>query len=229
MDDERMRERLRPFLEAGLLSVLPTTFQIRQGELAMLPYVLSSDATDESRYRRAPFGHPLLRQPLILLEVGVDHLDPGCSLGARPASIITHLLMTYHQGMPVFDLQLLQTHPDGLDQLERAVVEQLEGTTARARHLRRTIAAILADPSSYHRLFLGDDGYVARARRFEYATPESEGSDFPAEFFGLVPFLEHCARTYPRRVGDVGLARLPAHLAHLATRRVRSGRWRMLA
>ena len=39
--------RLAPFVEAGLVPRIPTAMQVRQGELQMLPYVISSDATNE--------------------------------------------------------------------------------------------------------------------------------------------------------------------------------------
>lgn len=219
-----LSERLRVFLDAGLLRAIPTAFQIRQGELAMLLYVVSSDATDESRYVGRPLGHPLVRQPLILSQVGVDHLDPGCSLGARLSSVATHVLFTFHQGMPVYDLQLMQTHANGLSWFRREVEEHLDGRTPRARRRNALLATILNDPAEYHRRFLGEDGYIARAERLDYPRPEDEGSDFPPEFFSLVGFLDHCASAYPRSPSEVGALRLPTHLARLATRRIREGK-----
>lgn len=219
-----LERRLRPFLEAGLLSDVPTPFQIRQGELEMLPYVLSSDATDESRYTRSAFGHPIVRQALILWMVGRDHLDPGCSLGARLESIATHLLATHHQGMPVFDLQLAQTHPEGLARLRALIEEHLERRTDAARRRARILERILIDPDGYHRLFLGEGGFLARAERFDYPAPADEASEFPPEFFSLTGFLSHCARAYPRTRAEVGWVRLPGHLARLSGRRFREGK-----
>ena len=51
MPPRDLTTRLRPFLDAGLMTHVPTPFQIRQGELVMFPYVISSEATDESRLR----------------------------------------------------------------------------------------------------------------------------------------------------------------------------------
>ncbi len=224
MGPNELERRLRPFLDAGLMTRVPTSFQIRQGELAMLPYVISSDATDETRYRRGALGHPIVRQFLILSMVGRDHLNPGCSLGARFESIATHLLATYHQGMPVFDLQLLHTHPDGLARFRAAVTEHLARATARARRRARWIGRILQDPDGYHRLFLGEEGFIARASRMDYRAPEAEGSELPPEFFSLAGFLEHCARSYPAAPSDVGWSRLPGHFLRLASRRFREGK-----
>src|SRR6266540_3450077 len=109
-----LEQRLRLFLDAGLLRRLPTPWQIRQGELQMVPYVTSTDATAAEGYEGRPFGHPVLRQPLIFSQVGPDHLRIGSGLGCAHESVCTHLELTYHRGMPVFDLQVVQTHPDGL-------------------------------------------------------------------------------------------------------------------
>jgi len=224
VNSEELERRLRPFLDAGLLTRIPTRFQIRQGEAAMVPYVISSDATDEARYTRTLFGRPLVRQLVIFSMVGRDHLDPGCSLGARFASIATHLLFTYHQGMPVFDMQLLHTHPEGLPRFRKVVEDHLARATREAESRARWIGRILADPDAYHRLFLGDDGFIARAERFEYPTPADEGSDFPPEFFSLASFLQHCAETYPRTPAEVGWPSIPGHLLRLAGRRFREGK-----
>jgi hypothetical protein len=229
MIDHRMRpqdleRRLRPFLDAGLMTRIPTTFQIRQGECAMLPYVLSSDATDEAQYTRSVFGHPIVRQFLILSMVGRDHLNPGCSLGARFESIATHLLATFHQGMPVFDLQLMHTHPNGLGRFREILTEHLARATPRAKRRARWIGRILVDPNAYHQLFLGEQGFIARAERMDYRAPEAEGSDLPPEFFSLAGFLEHCARTYPPAASDVGWSNLPRHLLGLLGRRFREGK-----
>lgn len=211
-------ERLRPFVERGLLRNVPNRVQIRQAELGMLAYVLSSDATDERRYEGRVLGHPLVRQPVIFAHVGLDHLDPGCSLGASHASIVTHLLFTYHRGTPVFDLQLLQTHPDGLDRARASIVRHLGAADPATARRRRFISAILNDPDEYHRRFLGPTGFLARAAAFEYPTPADEGSPFPPEYFSLVAFLEHAA-TFPRRPRELGVIGLGTHLARLATRR----------
>ena len=109
--------RLAPFVEAGLIPVLPTHAQIAQGEVEMLPYVISSDATVEPRYAGAPLGHPVVRQPILLALIGRDHLDTGTGVACELDSVIRHLHFTYHQGMPVWDLQVIQTHPGGLQRL----------------------------------------------------------------------------------------------------------------
>jgi hypothetical protein len=213
--------RLRVFTDAGLLRQIPTQWQLRQGEWEMTPYVMSTDATDERAYKR--LGHPVLRQAIILREVGIDHLATGSALGVELESVITHLQLTFHQGMPVFDLQIVQTHPNGLERLRAALEDMAAGTTPLGRRRRRIAAAIFLDPDAYLARFFGPDGWLARAARFDYATPAEEGSAFPPEFFSLVGLVDYCATKFPAE-RDVSWARLPGHLLHLAGRRFREGR-----
>lgn len=215
-----LQDRLRPFLDAGLLARVPTPAQLRQGAIEMTPYVISTDATDEGGYRPVT-GHPWVRQPLIASQVGIDHFRTGSGLGARLSSLIAHLQLTYHQGMPVFDLQVVQTHPNGLDLLRAAIADiaSVAPVDPVNRRRRRIAHLILRDPDGYYARFLGDEGWIARAARFDYPAPDAEGSRFPPEFFSLVGFLDHCATAFPAEA-----SRSPARIVRLATRRFREGR-----
>lgn len=215
---------LAVFREHGMVGEVPTAFQLLQGVFAMAPYVLSSDATNESRYRGAPFGRPLMRQPILIWETGFDHLRVGPAFGAKIESLCTHLHMTYHQGMPVFDLQVAHCKPGGLDHLRARTEEVLAGKTEYAKHRRKRQRLILPRADEYLQEFLGDHGWIARAQRFDYPKPDVEDSVFPPEFFGLVDFVNHCVTAYPAQVADVGRLKVPLHLAYLATRRLREGR-----
>lgn len=212
--------RLRPFLDAGLLRAVPTAWQIRLGQIEMTPYVISTDATAEEGYRRG-FGHPLVRQPLVFSQVGLDHLRTGSALGARLESLCAHLQLTYHRGMPVFDLQAVQTHAGGLDRLAAAIEKIRAGATPAGQRRRAIARLILRDPDGYFDRFLGEGGWIARAARFDYATAAEGESRFPPEFFSLVGFLDHCAARFPPRPG---WRRAPRELVSLATRRFREGR-----
>ncbi|MBK7974243.1 MAG: hypothetical protein IPK07_13505 [Deltaproteobacteria bacterium] len=214
-------DRLRVFTDAGLLTRLPTRWQLVQGTIEMTPFVLSSDATAERRYVGAPLGHPVLRQPLILGAVGLDHLRTGPALAARFGSVCKHLHLTYHQGMPVFDLQVIQTHPDGLARFRARTEELIEGTSPRARRLNALVAWILPRAADYYREFLGAQGWVARAERLDYPTPEEAGSPLAPEHYSLVGFLDYCAQAFPAAPRELPLTRQPAHLLRLAGRRFR--------
>lgn len=224
MNDIEMQRRLAVFVDAGLLERIPTTWQIRQGELEMTPYVISTDATAEEGYRDRAIAHPLVRQLVLLSHVGRDHLRSGSALDASLESICAHLVLTFHRGMPGFDLQIIQTHPGGLARLAAAVEEALARSTALGKRRWGIAAALFANPSHYLEQFLGDSGWIARAARFDYESVASAGSKFPPEFFTLAAFLGYCARQFPAVPREVGWAHMPAHVATLATRRFREGR-----
>jgi hypothetical protein len=224
MNANHLSQRVRVFREAGLLDRVPTLFQLHQGELQMAPYVTSTDATAEEGYRGARLGHPVLRQPLIVSQVGLDHFRLGSALGVKLSSLCAHLQLTFHQGMPVFDLQVIQTHDDGLDVLRSSLVELLAGRTPRARRRRRLASLILANPDAYWSSFLGDQGWIARAARFDYPDAEEQGSAFPPEYYSLVGFLRHCAESFPASASEVPLRAWPTHVLDLVSRRFREGR-----
>jgi hypothetical protein len=220
---DSLAQRLACFTEAGLIAAIPTRYQILQGTVEMTPYVVSTDATAERHYKGARFGHSLVRQPLIFSKVGFDHLRTGPAMAARHESICKHLHFTYHEGMPVFDLQVVQTHPNGLRRLRERTEELLANETDSARRHNRFVAMILPNAHDYYAQFLGDEGWIARAERLDYPAPDSEGSAFPPEFFSLVAFLNYCARTFPAQRSDLPWYLRPGHIARLAGRRYREG------
>ncbi|MBS1122600.1 MAG: hypothetical protein H6Q90_4828 [Deltaproteobacteria bacterium] len=219
-----LAQRLSVFLRAGLVRQIPSRWQQIQGTVEMAPYVASLDATEERWYRGALLGHPVLRQPLILSQVGIDHLRIGSGLGAKLESVCRHLQLTHHRGMPVFDLQVIQTHPGGLEVLRLSLEASLAEATPKARRQNRVARLILPRASVYYERFLGTAGWIARAERLDYPEPPEEGSRFPSEFFSLAGFLNHCAAAFPASLDELPLHAVLAHLARLAGRRARERR-----
>lgn len=215
-------DRLRVFRDAGLLDRVPTRWQLLQGEIEMTPYVISTDATAEEGYRDHLWSKPVPRQLLIFAHVGRDHVRTGSALGAKLESLCAHLAVTFHRGMPVFDLQVVQTHRDGLQRLTAAIEEARDGSTPLGLRRRTLATRLFRDPDAYFAQFLGERGWIARAARFDYPEPAVEGSRFPPEFFSLVALAAYCARTFPERPRDVMPWRYPGHIARLATRRFRA-------
>ena len=213
-----LEKRLAPFLDAGMLDVVPSPAQIRQGELEMALYVISADATREDLYRNAPWGHPWIRQPFILSQVGPDHFQIGAGLGSSVDAICAHLHFTFHQGMPSWDLQLLQTHPGGLDRLRERVEGLLAPATPAQRRQAWLASRIVPDATAYHRQFLGERGWIARAERLDY--PAADSTDLPPEFADLTAFLSY-VRRFPVALSWAQWARQGPWLA---TRRIREGR-----
>jgi len=213
--------RLAPFIAAGLMPQLPTPWQVTQGSFAMAPWVISTDVTDETAYRRRLLAHPVVRQPLLLSRIGLDHFAMGSGLRSRLGSVVQHLILTHHSGFPLFDLQLVQTHPDGLTVLRAAIEDVLCDATPSARRTRRLAERLFVDAESYLRCFTDPGGWIDRAAALDYPTAAAEGSAMPPEFFGLVPFLNHCAHAYPRSVAQHGRARAPLQLLRLLGHRFR--------
>jgi hypothetical protein len=216
-----LADRLQVFVDAGLITRLPTRWQLLQGEIEMTPYVISTDATAEEGYRDHLASHPVVRQLMIFAHVGRDHLRTGSALGAKLESICAHLVLTYHRGMPVFDLQIIQTHRGGLERLRAAIEETLGETTALGRRRRRIATTLLRDPVAYLEQFLGDRGWIARAARFDYPPPAAEGSKFPPEFFSLITLAAYCEASFPASPRDLSAGHYPRHLLRLASRRAR--------
>jgi hypothetical protein len=205
-----LNQRLQPFRDAGLLHTLPTPAQVLQGELEMMLFVISTDVTEEALYAGAPLSHPVLRQPLLACRIGLDHFRIGTGLGAAAISVVRHLLLTIHQDMPVWDLQVLQTHPGGLALLRDGIAAARSGED---RATRRLMALICPDPEGYLSRFLGPDGWIARAERLDYAPPPAS---LPPEFASLTAFMAHCT-AHPLRL-------TPGRAAWLLSRRFREGR-----
>lgn len=218
-----LADRLNIFVAAGLVPRVPTRWQLLQGEIEMTPYVVSTDATAEEGYRDHLASHPLVRQLAIFGHVGLDHLRTGSALGAKLESVCAHLILTFHRGMPVFDLQVIQTHDHGLDRLRAAIRETLASSTKLGSRRKRIASRLLLDPTGYLEQFLGDTGFIARAERFDYPTPEDQGSKFPREFWSLVDLANYCAATFPERPRDLAWSAYPRHVLRLASRRTRAG------
>ncbi|MFT4622283.1 MAG: hypothetical protein ACI8PZ_000939 [Myxococcota bacterium] len=217
-----LSHRLAPFIDRGLLSGVPNPWQLAQGGLAMTPYVLSPDVTAERHYRDVWVARPVPRQLMLLRVNGLDHLSSGSGLRIRLRSVCRHLQLTWHEGMPVFDLQLAQTHPDGLHILRRSTAALLAPRTAEERRVRRVADRLFPAPEEYFATFLEPGGWIDRAAAFDYSTAAEDGSNMPAEYHTLTGFLEHCL-TLPASPADVGWGRVPVHLAQQAARRWSEG------
>ena len=149
--------RLHRLEAAGYIARRPTRLQIAFGSLDMLRFPIEPASRDYYRQRGIGFGHQLLR----LLDDPRSLLDPTGFLSDRD-TVMGHVMQVVHLN-PIYDLQLLQMFPDGLEAFERQVEQMLAGTHPRAH----TIGAIVEEPG-YHALLLD---YVRRYRRDPAAAP----------------------------------------------------------
>lgn len=150
-DRDEIERRFARLEECGLVEHRPTPPQIFFGSLDMLRFVIEPAARDYYGQKGISFGfHQLLR----VLDDPVSMIDPTGFLSERD-TIVGHVMQVVHLN-PVYDLQLIQMFPNGLEDLERQVQAMVDGTHPRAS----TIAAIVEDPD-YHRRLLD---YVRRFR-----------------------------------------------------------------
>jgi hypothetical protein len=136
----------------------PTRLQILFGSLDMLRFVIEPASRDYYRQRGISFG---LHQWLRVLDDPVSLIDPTGFFSDRD-TIMGHVMQVVHLN-PIYDLQLLQMFPDGLERFEREIEAMLAGTHPRAR----TIGAIVEEPGYHARLL----DYVRRYRRDPHTPP----------------------------------------------------------
>jgi len=191
VDGAEIERRLQTLQAKGYIDRRPTRLQILFGGLDMLRFVIEPASRDYYRQKGISFGfHQLLR----LLDDPVSLLDPTGFLSDRD-TIVGHVMQVVHLN-PVYDLQLIQMFPDGLEDFERQVQAMVDGTHPRAR----TIGAIVEDPDYHTRLL----AYVRRFR-VDPATPppvreEQTLRNDPAfaaaerQFATLPGFIQYCNR-----------------------------------
>jgi hypothetical protein len=196
-DGAELDRRFELLAARGLAPQRPTRPQLFVGGLDMLRLLLSPAARDYYGTLGISFGfHQLLR----VLDDPVSMID-ATGLFSDRDTIVGHLLQVVHFN-PVYDLQLIQMFPDGLEDLEAQVTAMVAGIHPR----QRTIGAIVEDPHYHARLL----EYVRRYRERPDATPpirpESTLRSRPEfarieECFATLPaFLAYCCRlpTRPR-------------------------------
>ena len=191
VDPGEVRSRLAELERRGFITRQPSRWQIAFGGIDMLRFVIEPAARDYYEQQGISFGfHQLLR----VLDDPVSMIDPTGFLSDRD-TIIGHVMQVVHLN-PVYDLQLLQMFPDGLDELESQVAQMVAGTHPR----HRTIGAIVEDPTYHARLL----EYVRRYRLDPDTPPlvrsEQTLRDDPAfaaaerTFATLPGFIDYCNR-----------------------------------
>jgi hypothetical protein len=202
LDRREQRRRLDALAARGLLTLRPGGWQLLFGGLDMLRFVIEPASRDYYRQKGISFGfHQLLR----VLDDPVSMIDPTGFLSDRD-TIIGHVMQVVHLN-PVYDLQLLEMSPDGLDELERQLVAMQDGSHPRAG----TIGAIVEDPGYHGRLL----EYVRRYR-CDPATPPPVRQE---QTLRADPRFAAAERTFATLPGFIGYcAKLPASPAALARR-----------
>ena len=139
--------RLERLKRLGYVDAVPTRLQLVVGSADMLRFWIVPAAEDYYDSHGIDFNfHQVLR----FLDEPASLVDPTGFLSTVD-NIIGHLMQVVHAN-PAYDLQLLESHEGGLEELERQVEQMIAGTHPRTR----SIGAIVEDPGYHERLL----GYV---------------------------------------------------------------------
>jgi hypothetical protein len=140
----RIEDRVERLQDLGYIGGKPNRTQLVFGSIDMFRFFIVPCAADYYRSKNISFAfHALLR----VLDDPASMMDPTGFMSHRDA-IIGHLMQVTHAD-PIYDLQLLAAIDDGLEELERQLLQMLEGTHPRSE----SIGAIIEDPD-YHRRLL---------------------------------------------------------------------------
>lgn len=142
-DRDALDARLTRLVALGYVEHVPTPLQVAVGSIDMLRFWITPAAAEYYAERGIGFSfHQLLR----VLEEPAGMVDPTGLLAERDV-IIDHLLQVVHAN-PAYDLQLLDTHEDGLAALEEQTRQAIAGTHPKSASL----AATIEDVTYYRRL-----------------------------------------------------------------------------
>jgi hypothetical protein len=190
-DPREIPARLERLRARGYVDQAPSRAQLVFGGLDMVRFVIEPAARDYYRQKGFSFG---LHQVLRFLDDPVSMIDPTGFLSARD-TIIGHLMQVVHLN-PVYDLQLLESFDDGLDELERQVRAMIAGTHPR----HATIAAIVEDPTYHCRLldyvvrFRADRGTPPPVRQEQTLRADPVFAAAEQTFATLPGFLRYCVK-----------------------------------
>jgi hypothetical protein len=176
----RAHARFRHFVNRGMLEAVPTAWQMAMGSLIMLPVLYSESPRERVMSRRTLLGQVPLRAPLQALFCPQQALSSTGLLTPRDA-IVRHVISVYHEEPALtYDLQLLESHPGGLDALEREAWAVAQGRRRWSRLLTQLV---------------GGAGYHARVAELAAAARRSEYPDtapLDPRFASVVGFGRFC-------------------------------------
>ncbi|HME68460.1 MAG TPA: hypothetical protein VKM54_01145 [Myxococcota bacterium] len=191
LNPEELDRRLKALEARGLARARPTRLQLLFGGLDMLRFVIEPAAREYYRQQNISFG---FHQCLRILDDPVSMIDPTGLLSERD-TIMGHVMQVVHLN-PLYDLQLLEAFPEGLEVFERELEAMVAGTHPRAR----TIAAVVEDPGYHARLLEYVGRYRAdpttpplvREQKTLRADPRFAAAE--CQFATLPGFLAYCNR-----------------------------------
>lgn len=135
--------RLLRLQSLGYIKTPPSRLQLVVGSIDMLRFWIVPASEDYYASQDINFTfHQVLR----FLDEPASLVDPTGFLSTAD-TIIGHLMQVVHAN-PAYDLQLLESHDGGLEELQRQVEAMLDGTHPKVR----SIGAIVEEPDYHARL-----------------------------------------------------------------------------
>lgn len=208
--EDLVRARLERLEALGHIDHVPSRLQRIVGAIDMMRFFIVPAAADYYAEKGLDFRfHQLLR----FLDDPASVIDPTGFNSTRD-NIIGHVMQVVHAN-PEYDFQLLDTFPDGMDEMERQVRALLRGEHPRAA----SILAIIEEPDYHERLLAHIEAYRndPGAQRL---VRENVARRFPAEerTFGTVPAAMRYFSKMPRTMSGavahlLAVRRFPRYLA----------------
>lgn len=193
VDAAKVERRLDEIARSGLVSHVPSSWQIALGVLRMwhrLLYRSEEIGTSANRprptWRARLLEYRPLRFPFLLAEKAVAPHDFSGLLSDRER-ILRHLVGAHHEGPQfVYDLEILSVDPGGFEELLRRARDVVEHDTPRTRWLRD-----LTVFEGYHESLLRA---AERALQGKFDYPPERANNPDTRF---VAYLDWCARQPP--------------------------------
>jgi len=191
--EQQVLPRLQRLKDLGWIDEIPTRLQRMVGAVDMLRFFIVPCAAQYYRSKGINFTfHTLLR----LLDDPSSVIDPT-GFNSDRDTIIGHVLQVVHAN-PAYDLQLLESFPDGLGAMESQLLQILDGSHPRAASLLATVE----DPDYHRRLLAHVREFRANGGAVDPMLRENVMSD--ARFkqlertFGTLPNAMRYFSTLPR-------------------------------
>ncbi|MAT27737.1 MAG: hypothetical protein CMN29_22725 [Sandaracinus sp.] len=211
VDARKLDGRLERLRDLGYVDTPPTRLQLIVGSVDMLRFWIVPAAEDYYASKGIDFTfHQILR----FLDEPASLVDPTGFLSTVD-NVVGHLMQVVHAN-PAYDLQLLEEHEGGLEELERQLEAMLAGTHPRAR----SIGAIVEEPDYHARLL----AYVRAYRGSRETAPPLRDNVTSERFapiertFGTLPAaMRYFGRLPSSPLGAIRhLRRVKAFPMHLA-------------
>ena len=136
----KVRQRLERLKQLGHCETIPSMSQLLVASRDQLSFSLGADTKEFYRSQGVPWVFHNIRR---LIAYPTTMMDPVGLFSSRD-TIIQHVLQTFHRHA-TYDLVLLHSHEDGLEEMQRQLEQLADG-----QHLHQRSLDSLIEDGSYH-------------------------------------------------------------------------------